>query len=171
MSPPSRDSLNGVNSVASGGISVLGETLLGGVARGGEGECARARAGAVEAEVDGGAAALVRTDAGAGQVLARHQHALLDHDGRDQPDGDDHARYIEADIAAPGGKIRVASIYLPNGNPAPGPKFDYKLAWFERLLADEGIREDTTYEGVSKIRPAIPGGVISAAKDSTKGKF
>ena len=28
----------------------------------------------------------------------------------------------------------VASIYLPNGNPQPGPKFDYKLAWFERLL-------------------------------------
>ena len=29
----------------------------------------------------------------------------------------------------------VASIYLPNGNPQPGPKFDYKLAWFERLIA------------------------------------
>jgi exodeoxyribonuclease-3 len=30
--------------------------------------------------------------------------------------------------------LRVASVYLPNGNPQPGPKFDYKLAWFERLL-------------------------------------
>jgi exodeoxyribonuclease-3 len=30
--------------------------------------------------------------------------------------------------------IRVASVYLPNGNPQPGPKFDYKLAWFERLI-------------------------------------
>jgi len=30
--------------------------------------------------------------------------------------------------------VLVASIYLPNGNPQPGPKFDYKLAWFERLL-------------------------------------
>jgi exodeoxyribonuclease-3 len=29
----------------------------------------------------------------------------------------------------------VASVYLPNGNPQPGPKFDYKLAWFERLIA------------------------------------
>jgi exodeoxyribonuclease-3 len=29
----------------------------------------------------------------------------------------------------------IASIYLPNGNPQPGPKFDYKLAWFERLIA------------------------------------
>ena len=31
--------------------------------------------------------------------------------------------------------ILVASIYLPNGNPQPGPKFNYKLAWFERLIA------------------------------------
>ena len=31
--------------------------------------------------------------------------------------------------------VIVASIYLPNGNPQPGPKFDYKLAWFERLIA------------------------------------
>ena len=43
---------------------------------------------------------------------------------------DDQARYVEATI---GGKLRVASIYLPNGNPAPGEKFDYKLRWIERL--------------------------------------
>jgi exodeoxyribonuclease-3 len=43
---------------------------------------------------------------------------------------DDQARYVEATI---GGKLRVASIYLPNGNPAPGEKFDYKLRWLERL--------------------------------------
>ncbi len=42
---------------------------------------------------------------------------------------DKHARYMEATI----GGIRVATIYLPNGNPAPGPKFDYKLAWLNRL--------------------------------------
>ncbi len=42
-----------------------------------------------------------------------------------------HSRYIEAVV----GDIVVASLYLPNGNPVPGPKFDYKLAWFERLLA------------------------------------
>jgi exodeoxyribonuclease-3 len=48
-------------------------------------------------------------------------------------DGDDHARYIEAVISVDGGAVRVASIYLPNGNPAPGPKYDYKLAWMERL--------------------------------------
>ena len=44
---------------------------------------------------------------------------------------DDHSRYIEADIFG----LRVASIYLPNGNPQPGPKFDYKLRWFDRLNA------------------------------------
>jgi exodeoxyribonuclease-3 len=40
------------------------------------------------------------------------------------------SRYIEADIDG----IVVASLYLPNGNPQPGPKFDYKLAWFDRLI-------------------------------------
>src|SRR5690606_7549691 len=44
---------------------------------------------------------------------------------------DTHSRYIEAAV----GELVVASIYLPNGNPQPGPKFDYKLAWFERLIA------------------------------------
>ena len=44
---------------------------------------------------------------------------------------DEHARYIEADVNG----VRVACIYLPNGNPVPGPKFDYKLAWMNRLRA------------------------------------
>ncbi|HSW16161.1 MAG TPA: exodeoxyribonuclease III [Ramlibacter sp.] len=45
--------------------------------------------------------------------------------------GDDHSRYLEAAV----GGIVIACLYLPNGNPQPGPKFDYKLAWFERLIA------------------------------------
>jgi len=45
--------------------------------------------------------------------------------------GDVQCRYIEAAVAG----FLIASIYLPNGNPQPGPKFAYKLAWFERLLA------------------------------------
>jgi exodeoxyribonuclease-3 len=45
-----------------------------------------------------------------------------------EPD-DDHSRYIEAFVNG----IVVGCLYLPNGNPAPGPKFDYKLRWFERL--------------------------------------
>src|SRR5688572_32532642 len=43
---------------------------------------------------------------------------------------DDHARYLEAAVQG----LVVACLYLPNGNPQPGPKFDYKLAWFERLI-------------------------------------
>jgi exodeoxyribonuclease-3 len=46
---------------------------------------------------------------------------------------DDQARYIEAVISLKGSAMRVASIYLPNGNPIGGPKFDYKLSWFARL--------------------------------------
>jgi exodeoxyribonuclease-3 len=42
---------------------------------------------------------------------------------------DTHSRYIEASI----NDIIIGCLYLPNGNPAPGPKFDYKLRWFERL--------------------------------------
>ena len=46
-------------------------------------------------------------------------------------DADDaHSRYIEATVRG----IIVGCLYLPNGNPAPGPKFDYKLRWFERLI-------------------------------------
>jgi exodeoxyribonuclease-3 len=43
---------------------------------------------------------------------------------------DTHSRYIEGEVNG----VTVASLYLPNGNPQPGPKFDYKLAWFERLI-------------------------------------
>ena len=46
-------------------------------------------------------------------------------------ENDDQARYLEAEVNG----VRVASIYLPNGNPVPGPKFDYKIAWMERLHA------------------------------------
>ena len=47
---------------------------------------------------------------------------------------DEQARYIEGTIDG----VRVASIYLPNGNPTPGEKFDYKLAWMDRLVAHVG---------------------------------
>jgi exodeoxyribonuclease-3 len=42
---------------------------------------------------------------------------------------DEHSRYIEAEVDG----ITIGCIYLPNGNPSPGPKFDYKLKWFDRL--------------------------------------
>ncbi len=49
-------------------------------------------------------------------------------------DGDEQARWIEALVLAER-PVRVCGLYLPNGNPAPGPKYDYKLAWMERLHA------------------------------------
>jgi exodeoxyribonuclease-3 len=62
-------------------------------------------------------------------ILARNAEPVLTCD-RLPGDRDDHeARYIEAAVAG----VIVTSIYLPNGNPQPGPKFDYKLAWFARL--------------------------------------
>jgi exodeoxyribonuclease-3 len=45
-------------------------------------------------------------------------------------EADTHSRYLEAAV----GGVLVACLYLPNGNPQPGPKFDYKLAWFDHLI-------------------------------------
>jgi exodeoxyribonuclease-3 len=47
---------------------------------------------------------------------------------------DDHARFIEAQVSTPAGALRVASIYLPNGNPVATEKYAYKLKWMDRLL-------------------------------------
>ncbi|PZQ73884.1 MAG: exodeoxyribonuclease III [Variovorax paradoxus] len=65
-------------------------------------------------------------------ILARGQVPL--ETGRGLPDplpGDTQARYLEAVVDG----VTVGCLYLPNGNPQPGPKFDYKLAWFERFNA------------------------------------
>lgn len=64
-------------------------------------------------------------------ILARGEVPVEVQKGLGGEAEDDHSRYIEADIFG----LRVASIYLPNGNPQPGPKFDYKLRWFDRLNA------------------------------------
>jgi exodeoxyribonuclease-3 len=48
-------------------------------------------------------------------------------------DSDEQARWIEATVIGDSAAVRVAGLYLPNGNPAPGPKYDYKLAWMARL--------------------------------------
>ena len=52
--------------------------------------------------------------------------------GLPEGEGDDHARYVEAVVSGPS-PVRVASIYLPNGNPIATEKFAYKLAWMGRL--------------------------------------
>ncbi|SPF76694.1 Exodeoxyribonuclease III [Aliiroseovarius pelagivivens] len=49
-------------------------------------------------------------------------------------DEDEQARYIEATVVGDQA-VRICGLYLPNGNPVPGPKYDYKLAWMERLRA------------------------------------
>jgi len=50
-------------------------------------------------------------------------------------DSDEQARWIEATVTGDAGALRVCGLYLPNGNPAPGPKYDYKLKWMTRLRA------------------------------------
>lgn len=49
-------------------------------------------------------------------------------------DADDHARWIEATVIGRQA-VRICGLYLPNGNPAPGPKYDYKLSWMARMEA------------------------------------
>jgi exodeoxyribonuclease-3 len=63
-------------------------------------------------------------------ILARNQTPVLTRTSLPGNPNDHQARYIEAAVNG----VLVTSIYLPNGNPQPGPKFDYKLAWFERLI-------------------------------------
>lgn len=62
-------------------------------------------------------------------ILARDTDPVETRRGLPGEPGDDHSRYIEAAIDG----VIVGCLYLPNGNPAPGPKFDYKLRWFKRL--------------------------------------
>ena len=50
-------------------------------------------------------------------------------------ESDEQARYIEGTVIGEAGAVRICGLYLPNGNPAPGPKYDYKLAWMTRLEA------------------------------------
>jgi exodeoxyribonuclease-3 len=62
-------------------------------------------------------------------ILARRREPVLIRTGLPGDRNDREARYIEAAING----VIVANLYLPNGNPQPGPKFDYKLKWFKRL--------------------------------------
>ena len=64
-------------------------------------------------------------------ILARNAEPVLTSDALQGDDRDLQSRYIEAAV----GGVLIACIYLPNGNPHPGPKFNYKMAWFERLIS------------------------------------
>jgi exodeoxyribonuclease III len=62
-------------------------------------------------------------------ILAKHEQPQQIIQGLPGEPEDEQSRYLEATISG----IRVACLYLPNGNPAPGPKYDYKLRWLERF--------------------------------------
>ena len=64
-------------------------------------------------------------------VLARGCDPIERQRGLEGEPDDAHSRYLEVEVNG----VVIASIYLPNGNPQPGPKFDYKLRWIERLSA------------------------------------
>ena len=63
-------------------------------------------------------------------ILARGRKPEETRRGLPGDPNDSHSRYIETIIDG----ISIGCLYLPNGNPAPGPKFDYKLEWFKRLM-------------------------------------
>ena len=63
-------------------------------------------------------------------ILAKGETPTEIRRGLPGDDADRESRYLEARTKG----LIVASVYLPNGNPQPGPRFDYKLAWFERLI-------------------------------------
>jgi exodeoxyribonuclease III len=76
-------------------------------------------------------------------------------------DVDDHARFLEVTVAADGRLIRIAAIYLPNGNPPTTDKYPYKLKWMDRLY-------DYASERLTREEPLILAGdynVIPAAAD------
>jgi len=64
-------------------------------------------------------------------ILAREAEPVVTRAALPGDAADTQARYIEAAV----GGVVIASLYAPNGNPRPGPKFEYKLAWMERLRA------------------------------------
>jgi len=64
-------------------------------------------------------------------ILSRGSEPVVTRTALSGDPKDDQARYIEAAV----GGILIGCIYLPNGNPQPGPKFEYKLGWFRRLHA------------------------------------
>ncbi|MDA7424442.1 exodeoxyribonuclease III [Thalassococcus lentus] len=79
-------------------------------------------------------------------------------------DEDEQARWIEATVVGDKHACRLCGLYLPNGNPTPGPKYDYKLAWMERL-------EKRARQLLADEMPAMMAGdynVIPQAEDAAK---
>ena len=83
-------------------------------------------------------------------ILARECEPVLTRSSLPGNPDDRQARYIEAAVNG----VLITSLYLPNGNPQPGPKFDFKLAWFERLIehargTHEGRRACRTWPAIT----------------------
>ena len=93
-------------------------------------------------------------------ILARGEEPQETRRGLPGDPDDTHSRYIEAVV----GGVTVGCLYLPNGNPAPGPKFDYKLRWFERF---NGYAE-TLLEGGGPVVLAGDYNVIPTERDAYK---
>ena len=86
-------------------------------------------------------------------ILARGGEPVITRRALPGDGSDRQARYIEAALAG----ILVGCLYLPNGNPQPGPKFDYKLAWLERLIAHAGAC--STRAGSMRFAPVAPSAI------------
>lgn len=79
-------------------------------------------------------------------------------------DEDEQARWIEATVVGGSTAVRICGLYLPNGNPVPGPKYDYKLSWMDRLKARAEALLDQE-------EPALMAGdynIIPQAEDAAK---
>ena len=93
-------------------------------------------------------------------ILARNEEPVEIRRALPGDPEDVHSRYIEATVKG----VLIGCLYLPNGNPAPGPKFDYKLRWLQRLT-------DHAVELASRETPVVLAGdynVIPTAKDVYK---
>ena len=97
-------------------------------------------------------------------VLARGGDLVERRRGLPGDPDDTHSRYLEASAHG----MVIASIYLPNGNPQPGPKFAYKLAWFERLIEHaaslRGCAQSVVLAGDYNVVPSDGIGDIYSAK-------
>jgi exodeoxyribonuclease III len=106
-------------------------------------------------------------------ILSKHPLEEVER-GLPGDDGDNHARYLEAVISIEVGAVRVASIYLPNGNPAPGEKYEYKLSWMdrlkERMRARLALEEPIVFAGDYNVIPS-PNDVHDPALWATDALF
>lgn len=93
-------------------------------------------------------------------ILARGREPVERRRGLPGDPDDTHSRYIEADVDG----LVIGCLYLPNGNPAPGPKFAYKLNWFQRLIsyAQTLLEDDTVLCGDYNVVPTRMDAVVPA---------